>query len=204
MIITDIKKQQHRNDRYSIFADGKFLFSFGESALLEIGLHIGQEISPEAAEQLKVSASFDKLYDQTLNYIAIRRRSEWEIEQYLRRKTTVVEDRVAVMKRLREGRWLDDTAFATAWVESRRLLRATNQRRLRQELQAKHVDEVVINTVLAADETDETAVLKDLVARKRRQSRYQDDLKLMQYLVRQGFNYEAVKQAVKFSANDEG
>ena len=203
MKITDIKKQQHRDDRYSIFADGKFLFSLGESALLEIGLHVGQEISPEAADQLKVSAGFDKLYDQALNYIAIRRRSEWEMEQYLRRKTAVIEDQAAVMQRLQTGHWLDDLAFATAWVESRRLLRATNQRRLRQELQAKHVNEVVIDTVLAADDTDETAVLRELVTRKRRQSRYQDDLKLMQYLVRQGFSYEAVKLAVKATAASE-
>lgn len=199
MKITDIKKQQHRADRYSIFADGKYLFSLGEAALLQVGLHIGQEIDAAMVTELKSTADFDKLYDQALNYLAIRPRSQWEMVQYLRRKQAETEDKDLIMARLQQNGWLDDKRFAMAWVENRRQLRATNQRRLRQELMVKHVAENVIDEVLAADETDETAVLRDLVARKRRQSRYQDDLKLMQYLVRQGFSYDAVKQAVAHS-----
>ena len=43
--------------------------------------------------------------------------------------------------------------------------------------------------------------LNKLIEMKRRQTKYQDDLKLMQYLVRNGFNYSDVKKALK--AGDE-
>jgi SOS response regulatory protein OraA/RecX len=51
--------------------------------------------------------------------------------------------------------------------------------------------------VLAEDETDERAVLRELIDRKRRQLRYQDNLKLMRYLVGQGFSYDDVKSVLQ-------
>ena len=92
--------------------------------------------------------------------------------------------------------YVDDYKFAEAWVYSRRLLKATSRRKLQQELRQKRVADEIINRVLADDETDEGQVLQAVVERKRKQSRYQDPMKLMQYLMRQGYNYEDVKSAV--------
>ena len=44
MKITAIKQQVKRQDRYSIYGDGKYLFSFSESELLNSGIKIGQEL----------------------------------------------------------------------------------------------------------------------------------------------------------------
>jgi SOS response regulatory protein OraA/RecX len=43
------------------------------------------------------------------------------------------------------------------------------------------------------DEGDEHNALREIIERKRKQTKYQDDLKLMQYLARQGFNYDDIK-----------
>ena len=51
----------------------------------------------------------------------------------------------------------------------------------------------VIEPVLKEDETDERATLRELVERKRKQTKYQDTMKLMQFLARQGFNYDDIK-----------
>ena len=55
--------------------------------------------------------------------------------------------------------------------------------------------------VLAEDKVDEFEVLKAEVEKKRRQPKYQDDLKLMQYLARQGYTYDDIKRAL---ADDAG
>ncbi len=60
--------------------------------------------------------------------------------------------------------------------------------------------DAIIKSVLEEDETDELNVLLVEVDKKRRQSRYQDDAKLMQYLARQGYGYEDIKKALASDA----
>jgi regulatory protein len=92
--------------------------------------------------------------------------------------------------------FIDDVAFAKAWVDNRHLLKPTSHRKLQLELRAKRVADSVIQQVLVDDETTDSDELTAMIARKRRQSRYQDKDKLMQYLARQGFSYEDIKQAL--------
>lgn len=196
MKITDIKSQVKRAGRYSVFVDGKYTFSLGELELVNAGLKVGQELTAEELTGLQDTARLDKAYDRALNFIAIRRRSEWEIREYLKRKDYEQEIIGVVLSKLGEYGYVNDEAFATAWVESRRLLKATSKRRLQQELRAKRVADDIIGQVLSDDEADEGEILKELIAKKRQQTRYQDDLKLMQYLVRQGYNYGDIKAAL--------
>jgi len=194
--ITSIKQQVKRQDRYSIYVDGKYLFSFFENELITSGLRINQELSESELTALKYRAVQDKAYDRALNLISHRPRSEWELRGYLKRKDYDEDASTAVLERLRERGHVDDADFARRWVETRRLLRNTSRRRLSQELRQKRIADDIIDQVLEADETDESDVLRDLIERKRKQTKYQDDLKLMQYLSRQGFNYDDIKSAL--------
>lgn len=196
MKITAIKQQVKRQDRYSIYIDGKYTFSLSEAELLNTGLRINQEYSEDELAKLKNTAVIDKGYDRALNLISHRPRSEWEIRDYLRRKEYDTDAAQAIVEKLHARGYVNDEDFARRWVENRRLLKPTSKRRLVQELKQKRVDETIIKQVLEADETDEQEVLKDLIQRKRRQTKYQDNLKLMQFLARQGFNYDAIKSAL--------
>lgn len=197
--ITDIKQQVKRQDRYSIYFDEKYLFSLSEAELLSAGIKIGQEFSLGELEELKKTALFDKAYDRALNLISRRRRSVWELRTYLKAKDYEPDVIELTLNRLSDKGYADDRAFAEAWVANRRLLKSTSKRRLVQELRQKRVPDDVVQHVLEADETDEMDILKDVITRKRKQTRYQDDLKLMQYLVRQGYNYGDIKEALEAS-----
>lgn len=193
MKITAINRQVKRVDRYSIYVDGKYAFSLGETELLNTGIRINQEFAPKELEELKQKAVLDKAYDRALNLIARRPRSEWELKDYLKRKDYDEEAASTVLNMLRQRGYVDDKAFAEAWVRNRRLLKSTSKRRLQQELRQKRVADDTIQEVLEEDEADELDVLRELVAKKRIQSRYQDNLKLTQYLARQGYNYGDIK-----------
>ena len=197
MKITDIKQQVKRADRYSIYVDGKYVFSLGESELLNTGLRINQEFTAEELENLKQTAILDKAYDRALNLISMRKRSQWEMRDYLKHKDYEPDIIETILNKLSDNGYVDDRAFAKAWVNTRRLLKATSKRRLQQELRQKRVEDEIIKQVLEEDETDEHEVLRELVAKKRRQSRYQDNFKLMQYLARQGYNYGDIKAALE-------
>lgn len=196
MQVTDIKQQVKREGRYSIFVDGKFVFGLSENSLMTSGLRIGLELTKDELTAYKDAAKTDKAYNQALGQVARRPRSEWEMRDYLKRKDYDPELIQEIIAKLYTGKWLDDLDFARRWVETRRLLKSTSKRRLQQELKAKRVSDDIISQVLEEDETDELAVLKDLVGRKRKQSRYQDDEKLLAYLIRQGYNYGDAKSAL--------
>lgn len=199
MKITKISQQLKRADRYSIFVEGKYSFSLSESALLQSKLASGQELTKEQVAKYKKLSADDKIYNQALRYAAMRQRSTWEMEQYLKRKNTAPPLSQTILNKLSKIGLLSDETFARAWVANRRLLKPTSRRRLSQELRAKRVPDEIIQEALREDETDELTTLRELVERKRKQAKYQDNLKLMQYLARQGFNYDDIKNVLNNS-----
>lgn len=202
MKITKIVQQVKRADRYSIFVDEKYSFSLSESALLESKLHSGQELSKEQVGEYKKLSADDKLYNQTLRYVAMRPRTRWEIETYLDRKKASPALADQILNKLSIIELINDEKFARAFIADRKLLRPSSRRKLIMELRKKHVDNDVIESALAEDTPDEQATLRDVIARKRKQAKYQDDLKLMQYLARQGFNYNDIKSALHQEPED--
>lgn len=195
--VTDIKQQIKRQDRYSIFIDGKYSFSLSENELMQSGIRLNREYTTTELEELKQTAVLDKAYMRSLDMLSRRARSEWELRDYLRRKDYEPEIIDQIITRLKKLQYIDDYNFAKAWVDNRRLLKATSKRKLSQELKQKRVEQSVIDGVLAEDDTDELAVIRELIVKKRTQSRYQDDQKLIVYLLRQGFSYGDVKEAIK-------
>jgi regulatory protein len=193
MKITAIKQQERLKGRYSVFVDEKYAFSLGGDALLDEKLYSGQEIDETELKSYKKLSADDKAYGLALAYVVRRLRSEGELRDYFRRKGYDAELGEQILEKLRTYSFVDDEKFAKAWANDRRLLKSVSKRRLQQELRAKRVSDEIIQTVLMEDESDDKSVLRELVERKRRQTKYQDNLKLMQYLARQGFGYDDIK-----------
>jgi regulatory protein len=196
MKITAIRQQVRRSDRYSIFVDDKYAFSLSETALLESKLAAGDKLTAGEIKKFKKLSEDDKLYNQTLRYVALRPRSEWEIKTYLEKKKAPPELTQSILNKLREAGFIDDEKFAQAFVNDRRLLRPASRRRLVAELHKKHIAEEITKKAVGSEPAEEKAALKSVIARKRRQAKYQDNEKLMQYLARQGFNYHDIKDAL--------
>ncbi len=202
MKITAIRQQVKRADRYSVYIDGKYTCAFSEPEILKLSLRVGQELSESELNKLKDDSVQDKARYQAFGQLSRRARSEWELRDYLKRKDYAPEVIDRVISQLGEYGYVDDKKFAEAWVANRRLLKATSRRRLQMELRQKRVSDDVIAQVLAEDETDEGSVLQAVVERKRRQTKYQDDTKLTQYLLRQGYNYADIKTAIQVSGEE--
>lgn len=196
MKITSIKQQVKQAGRYSIFVDGEYSFSLSESALVESGLASGQELSPDEVKKFKQLSSDDKLYQRALRYAAIRLRSRWEMEFYLQRKDAPPHLIEEITGKLEKVGLLDDEALARSMINDRQLLKPTSRRKLQMELRKKRVTDHIIQSVMAESEVDDRTAIKAVIERKRRQTKYQDDQKLMQYLARQGFGYDDIKTAL--------
>ena len=198
MRISKIVQQEKIKDRYSVFVDEKYAFSLSEGALLESKLATGQQLDKDELKHWKEASADDKVAGNALRYAAMRLRSVWEMEQYLKRKGASPALTEKTLNKLSNINLLNDESFAKAWVANRRLLRPISKRKLQQELRAKHISDEVINITISDDEAgDERTSLRELIAKKRNLSKYKaDPMKLMQYLARQGFNYDDIKQAL--------
>jgi regulatory protein len=196
MKITDIKQQIKQQSRYSVFVSGKYAFSLSDSQIRLSCLKIGQELTKEDVERWKRESDEGKVLDRTLRWLAIRPRSEWELNDYLKRKDVHEDLAHKVIEQIREFGYIDDKEFADSWVRSRRMLKSSSKRRLCQELQQKRIASDIIDEVLTNDEIEDSTTLDELIEKKSKQTRYQDDEKLIAYLARQGFNYSDIKEAL--------
>ncbi len=194
--ITNIKQQVKNKERLSIFVDKKYSFSLSTWQFTSAGLKVGSEITDKELAELQADSDFGKFYDRTLMWALLRPRSSWEVKDYLRRKTDDEGLQTAVYEQLVNKKYIDDEDFAQRWVNNRRLLKSVSKLKLRQELLKKRVSKEIINQTLETDETDEQEVLKELIEKKRRITRYRDDRKLMEYLARQGFRYGDIKEVM--------
>lgn len=194
MKITDIKQQQKRSERYSVYIDGKFSFGISEGQLLQHGLHTGQEITETELETLQQEAEFSKAYERAINYISIRPRSEQEIIDYMKRKAYAAGVAKNVLDKLKELELIDDASFARSWVQWRQSAAPRSRRKLYQELRQKGVaDDVIEQELEGIDVQEQIQAARSLIAKKGR--RYEDRQKLMAYLSRQGFPYDVIRQA---------
>ena len=195
MQITKITKAVKTAGRYNVFIDQEFAFSLDEAQLVQLGLTKGQSLSPPEVAELKNESDFGKNYLRALDLISRRLRSEREIRDYAFRKRWDKANTERVIERLYAHGYLDDAKFARAFVRSRAALGNNSQRQLELALRRKGISQELIAAAIAGcEDYSETDSLKKLIAKKR--SRYPDQTKLIAYLVRQGFSYDDVKQAL--------
>jgi len=210
--ITDISLQAKNPDRVNVSVDGKYRFSLDVFQVGELGIKIGKEYSEEELAELETESQFGKLYARALEYTMLRPHSSKEIRDYLWRKTRTtryksrktgefkerpgVPQEIAdrVFNRLSEKSYIDDEKFTRYWLENRNLTKGASRRKLISELRAKGVNQSTIEDQLATSLRDDADELQKIIAKKR--SRYPDNQKFMQYLVRQGFSYDDVKNAL--------
>ena len=98
-----------------------------------------------------------------------------------------------IISRLISKGYLDDQKFAEYYVENRFVKKGISKKRLNLELMKKGVDKQIIDQVLENTTRNDEEEIKKIIAKKR--TRYDDD-KLIQYLVRQGFDYALSKTLV--------
>jgi regulatory protein len=189
--VTRITEQVKNKDRISIYVDGVYSVSLTMSQLLDEKLKVGDDLSDQDIKRLHKLSDEGKLRMRTLEWLMIRPRSAKELHGYLRRKNLEPDQIDSWIDSMQKVGYQNDINFARWWAEQRR-----NKQRsagyIRQELRSKGVDQEIINTTLVENQTSDNDALKQLIEKKRRNVRYQDDKKLTEYLQRQGYRYSDI------------
>ena len=188
--------------------DGSYRFSLDIFQYADLGIKVGRDYTGEELVALETESSFGKVYARALEYCLMRPHSAKEVRDYLYRKTRETRTKTGTMKpgvtpeitervfdRLVVKGYIDDEKFTRYWIEHRNIAKGASRQKLRSELQAKGVNSELIDQLWMESDRSDADELQKVIAKKR--ARYADDQKFMQYLARQGFRYDDIKQALE-------
>ncbi len=197
MVISAIKQQVNDPNRVSIFMDGKYVCSLTLDQLLAEKLKKGLEVDDAMLARYKKLSEEGKVRARTLEWILSRPHSERELREYLFRKKVELDFVNALVGECIEKKYLDEVRYAE-WSYEKGKRKHKSERILKQELKSQGVtDETIQNIVTNNDENlNESKVLKELLNKLRKRSRYADQTRLIRYLLSKGFRYELIKEAL--------
>jgi regulatory protein len=194
--ITSLEVQKKNKERVNVYLDSEFAFGLAVNESLH--LKKGQFLTDEEVERLKQKDDLHQAYNRSLYFLGFRARSRKEMERYLHKKgfePAVVNQTIT---RLENEKYVDDRAFAVAWVENRQLLKPKSQRALSYELRQKGIDRAVIEDIL--DVVDEALAAEQALAGRLRNWQSLDEptfrKKAVGFLSRRGFSYDVVRVTV--------
>lgn len=186
-VVTAIRQQRQRPDRYSVYVDGRYSFSLSDSQLIKAGLVTGQELAGEELEGYRADSHYGKALQSAFNLLSYRARSHREMIQRLRLKKYEPEIIERVIERLSQLKLLDDEQFAHSWVTQPRSQRRSTLR-LRQELQQKGIDSELMQQAIAQlDPQHDRQAAHAAIERYLKKKAQPERQKLLGSLARQGF-----------------
>lgn len=191
----------------NVMVDGVYRLSLDVFQLVDLGIKIGKEYTEQELTDLEAESQFGKTYARALEYCLMRPHSAKEVKDYLYRKTrdtrtktggikkgVPTEITTRVFDRLVEKGYVNDENFARYWVENRNVTKGASKRKLTAELRSKGVEQGIIERFLRDSSRSDEDELAKVIAKK--QPRYPDEQKFIQYLMRQGFRYDDIKEAL--------
>lgn len=200
MIITSIEPQRTKN-RVNIFVDNVFSIGIDEELRYKFNLSIGMEIDDDFIKEVLQAEELNKVKNYALRQLSYRQRSEKELYTALKRKDfdeSLIEN---VMNYCRENKYLDDRAFAQAFIADKLNLNKYGPERIKYELLMKGVSKEIIHRYLVMDSQEEYELAFDIG--KKRLSYYKNEdrnkiyRKLTGFLQRKGYSYDVVAKVVK-------
>lgn len=195
-VITSLEVQKRNKERVNVYLDGEYAFSLGMMDAMR--LHKGQTLTEAEVNQLKGEDLVVRAVESASRFLGHRPRSIAEVRRNLVEKEFDPGVIDAAVVRLTNLGYLDDTAFARYWIQSRTQFKPLGATALRFELRQKGVPDTVIQAVL--DEVDDesgayraaTTLLKRMRGTDRRTARQ----KLSTALARRGFRYDDIQPAI--------
>lgn len=191
--VTALEIQKRNKDRVNVYLDGEF--AFGLNVLDAARLHRGAILSDAEIAALQAQDALAQACDRAVAFLSYRPRSSAEVRRYLAEKQTAPDVIEGAIARLTAQAYLDDAAFAAAWVRNRVALRPLGARALRYELREKGIEASVIDAVLTDLDAQDGAYQAALPKARRLggQGKQAFRQKLGAFLARRGFDYDTVR-----------
>lgn len=190
--ITDIRPQSKNKGRVSLFVDGEFYCGLEKLTAMERRLKIGDEIDEDALRATVRESEISAAFERATRYLGARPRTQKEMRTYLSQKGYDADTVRAVSDKLSAYGYLDDAAYCRTYIAAYR--RKFGARKLHADLLQKGVSREVADAAL--EDLDGQADEATAAAEKYLRSHDFDVGLLTAFLLRRGFDYDTVKEAL--------
>lgn len=201
--ITAIQKSKGKG--YHLFVEDEYALTMNEEILLQTGLRVGQQITPERLDEIKLLCDTRRARERALYLLESRSHSEKELYDKLC-KNVPEEVAAQTVARMVQLGLVDDETYARRVARMLWQEKKYGSRRIRQGLYQKGFSRDLIEEVmeemtdaLASEEAQEQ--LTALIARKYARNLTPEDpkgrSKAINGLLRLGYEYEQIRSALR-------
>jgi regulatory protein len=165
---------------------------------------VDEDEDDEPKEIVNIDRARQKTFDRAVNLLTYKPRSVRELrERLLEKSWTNLEIIDSVIEKLKEYNYLNDEQFAKDFAASKIRQKPIGKRVLQQKLATKKLDRETVEKILetAFEETTEADLIERAAAKRLRlkgkPETREDSKKFFDYLMRQGFGYELVRDEMQ-------
>lgn len=197
MLITAVEKQKKRNNRVSVYIDGKFAFGMTEVDALYYHIKEGAEITREEYDKILNELIFVKARDKAVRLLGFSQKTQKELIQRLS-KDYSAEICEKVIELLKNYGYINDEAYSAAFVNDSFKYKGWGSRRIKAELKNRGVSEETIAAAVERAELDEEARAYELLKKRLKGNTspdYKERAKQYRYLAARGFSYDTINAA---------
>lgn len=198
------KLEYTRNGRrVNIYIDDEYSFSIEERLVLDFDLYVGKEIGESLHSEIVRRDLIEFLVRKAQEKIARRPNTVFEIYKYFekilakdsdkRHPEHLIDEAIEVLK---SSGQLNDRHFAEWFFEIKRRKKSINE--IKRELLKKGLLDDLIEEVVKSKDQNEDELIKKLILKKQRLlankklNKRDENMKLIQYLARKGFEYSKI------------
>ena len=182
--ITALIQPPDKKGRVDVYADGEYIMSVSEDAVLEAKLRVGMELNEKALIQVEHSIALSRAKNKAYNYLSYGDMSE---------------------QKLRDMGFVNDVRYAEALADSLANYKLYGPRRIMQELRQRGIDFETAQSALDGLKTDFSESIKALARGKLRRdmSSPREIQRLIAALIRYGHDYEMIKSSLSEMTDEE-
>jgi regulatory protein len=184
-------------DKFGVFIDNKLRLILDGKTILETNLRLNQSISDQELKKIEELKKNNEFYLKAIKYLSHRQKTENELKDYLKKKGAPEEQIKSILNRFKEMDLINDQRYVQSFIHDKLNLNYASRKKISYLLRAKKIAEEIIKQSLENEQISDHQTLKKLIQIKKSNPKLQDNLKLTQYLVRVGFNYSDVLEALK-------
>ncbi|MBN2796075.1 MAG: RecX family transcriptional regulator [Clostridia bacterium] len=214
MVITKIEQQKNNKNRYSLYIDGEFKLGISEDVIVFLNLSVKQEINDTLYEMILQKELYAKAKSSALKYLQKQMKSKKEVIQKLMilEYPQVIIDEVMLF--LEEYNFVDDLAYAKAYIHDKLSLSKHSMKRIQYDLNQKGIKQQIIEEALFDIDDqillyEQENLVNDLRKKKKdyecknKYNDYEIKQKLMYFFSQKGYSFDKIKKAIEIVENSE-
>lgn len=191
--ITALEPQKNSKRRYNLYLDGEFKCGVTEDSVAVFRLKVGQTLTESKLKEIMDTTETQIAFDKCLNLLGKSMKTTKQIKDYLQQKG--FGDRVSqnVLNKLKEYKYIDDQAYAAAFVSQFKTCKGVF--RIRQELMLKGIKKEIIDEALIGLDEEENVENAFNLAKKAVKGKQIDQkqlIKINRHLLSRGFDFETI------------